>query len=191
MAERHFIPDPASLKDLGEMLQWWKSFKKDKQGPTRSTPPPPEGDRVWGYVVLTPPAGIPALDVTAGTDTGTGTGDEAGWQSCQVWKRDPDSDIHGGLMYAGFDVEVYNIGSVAIPGSIYVHVTRDAFGDWYADVAVGTAGAGGTGEPADACGQRITQGAASIQGYVGSAVQVLGHDADGCWIFLDTSEECA
>lgn len=144
MAEDIYTFDADAVRKIRELWEWYERVGRNLKpntggsggGNDPNAPfPPPDRSPMWGYVVLTPQAGIPALDITAGTDTGTGTGDEPGSVNCQVWKRDL---INGGLTYAGFDIDVYNLGDVAVPGTIYVMAVRDAFGDFYVGLPIQT-----------------------------------------------------
>lgn len=117
-----------------EMVRW---FKRHGAQTPRTYVPQEDWLAPECYLVRTPAAGIPALsDVGTGTGTGTGTSTaqaaddlvEPGSATCQVF-RVSASDL---LVWAGFSITVWNANPFIIPGWLFIKVTRDKFGKWWA-----------------------------------------------------------
>lgn len=132
------------------------------------------------YVVLTPPAGIPALDpyhLTTGTGTHHATDDIPGRADCYIYTiQDADEEPGSGtgtpgnlfnnnlnnLLPVQIKVPVYNLSTTAVPGNSWRPVVRDKFGHWI--VGAVEAGASSGYSPHD-CGTvppTMTNGAGAV-----------------------------
>ena len=80
------------------------------------------------YIAKTPTDGILAL-TNGDTGTGTGSYDEPGSATCDIYCID-ETDVVPDLRDILKDELVYNISETAIEGSIYVLASRDKFGHW-------------------------------------------------------------
>lgn len=96
------------------------------------------------YLALTPDAGIAALDPGA-SETGTGTStasydDAPGHAECRVFRVTGYGTSAVLQPVSGLTKVVYNVSEDDIPGSTWILVTRDKFGQWFALFSSGGAG---------------------------------------------------
>jgi hypothetical protein len=120
----------------------------------RFAQPPPQPEQPWGYVVLTPPGGIPAMweETILGGGTGSGTqgdlspgsgtgsqadqGDRPGFADCQLYQLMDHTPkgrwlSHPRMEPTGYTIRVYNPSFTAIPQGIFLPVLRDPWGYWW------------------------------------------------------------
>jgi hypothetical protein len=184
--------DEAALKEL---LDAYRGRGLNTRGRSPGYPLD-DGSAPEVYVAKTPTGGIPALD-----EPGVGTGTSAegavpGSAECVVYRvlGLPDSPVLYEI--TGVSRVVYNLANAAVGGDRLVHVFRDKWGQWWVaggladdDGCTGTQGTTGTG--ADSCCRTVLGGRpiSAIAGYRSGAVQLLGHDADGCLEWFDV-ESC-
>lgn len=103
------------------------------QPPLEATHPGPRC-----YVALTPAGGIPALNKSGTTGTGTVdyNDDVPGEAECDIYRIDETPGTAGTALLEhipGLTKTVYNIGDTAISGLEWVKVTRTESGAWVAD----------------------------------------------------------
>lgn len=108
------------------------------------------------YVAHVEAGGIPAMAESGGTGTGSPAlhGDVPGSGRCDVYRRLP-----GRMIPVGLSLTVYNYSPAAIPGSQWIPVARDKFGDWVALSQSGSSG-GGSGSGGSFSGAECFQGSA-------------------------------
>ncbi len=82
------------------------------------------------YVVRTPSAGIPALDVGSTTGSGSLEDDTPGSAECDVYRLVQTGGTYD-LKPTGVTRRIYNLDSVAASGNTWTLVARDKFGTWY------------------------------------------------------------
>lgn len=121
-------------EDRQLLKQWLEMMRKQRVNPVnRPHVEEPESQTPDVYIALTPPAGIAANDVTAGTagagTTGGVTGATPGSADCSVYRLDLAT---GDLIYTGFTQKVYNLSTSAIGGNEWVNIARDKWGTWLA-----------------------------------------------------------
>lgn len=117
---------------LRELVREWRG---DRENQDRS-PKYPENDHQAPevYVALTPPGGIPAL-MEPGLGTGTGSGNEANFASCAIYRLLPvDGNLTAFDLHPvfGLNHDVYNLSETAVAGDSWVLAVRDKFGVWWA-----------------------------------------------------------
>ncbi len=87
-------------------------------------PPAPET-----YVALTPAGGIPAITLGVGTGTGSGP-DQVAYADCDIYRvvrLRSFKQLHA----MGITRPVHSLSHEAVPGGIYVLITRDKGGTWW------------------------------------------------------------
>lgn len=81
------------------------------------------------YVARTPSSGISGLDEN---DLGTAIDDAPGFDDCDIWKIDPDTDLMLQYNEPAFTKTIYNISTSAIEGDTWIVVGRTKQGKWVA-----------------------------------------------------------
>ena len=117
MAEREQvpIPSPGLLRDLQEIVRWWRAHGKRVPGVSSD----PHKDSLFTpetHIALTPTGGIPGLSV----ETGTGSPQSLNSAECRVWRVESS----GILTPVGTRQQVFNVTDQTVAGGSYVVVTR-------------------------------------------------------------------
>jgi hypothetical protein len=118
-----------------ELLRLIRQMIQSEQRRSGNTGQRPGGDLQEGwqasdvYVALTPAGGIPALAEGPDTGTGLGEGDKPGGADCRI-HRLLLSGTDRRLYDSGFTRTVYNLSQDDVPGSIWVAIVKDKYGDW-------------------------------------------------------------
>lgn len=101
-----------------------------------SGPPDRVSDAPETYVALTPSTGIPALNRsgTTGTDTPDpdALDDVPGSAQCNVYRCYSVLGVRRLRRVGQLKRTVLNLGPLALAGNVFVLITRDKFGTWYA-----------------------------------------------------------
>lgn len=124
---------PELIAELQEVLSWYRN-KKQRLLPYRELPLP----TTQVYIARTPTAGIPARDPDIGSGSpGSGTGTESAiadvfWATCNCYYIDDTIQSDVDIFKMDFDLPVYNLGKLAIPGRTLIFAVLDATGKWIA-----------------------------------------------------------
>lgn len=140
------------------------------------------------YLARSPSTGIPAL--SAGPGTGTGD-DLPGSAECSIYR--PVGDPVDDVIPMGFSHRVLNFARARVDPNIWIIIARDKPGYWYiigAADGVGLDFGTGTGTHVGGACRESLGGLPldTIPGFVEGAVQLLGHDANGCLRWYDVGQ---
>lgn len=152
------MPGPYMLSEddrawMQKVIQDYVDRLGNPTGRPDTTNEPPQAPET--YIALTPSTGIPAIDQSGTTGTGTvsyALDDVPGSAVCRIYRL-----IRGTFRRVGPTKLVYNLSRSALPGNAWILVTRDKFGTWIIpccpedDTTVDTDAATGTGTGTVGC----------------------------------------
>lgn len=174
MSDKAYFLTESDRKKLSEVVNYVDNLRRNASlRSERGTPS--QAPEV--YVALTPAAGIAAAAVSGVTT------DNPVKASCLIHQILPD-EVNGTtnqMMPVTYSyVDVYNITSTAVPGSIWVLIVKDKYGNWIVAGVPGSGG-GGTATPSNAVqitGALVTPGGTDVSYYPATEQRL---DGTGAW----------
>lgn len=173
MSDKVYFLTESDRRKLAEVVDYVDSMRRNVKLRSQDATPSQAAEV---YVALTPAAGIPAM-VVGGVST-----DNPPKATCAIYQILPDekAGTANRMMPVTYSsVDVYNVTSSAIAGSIWVLAVKDKYGNW---VVAGVAGTGGgASTPSNAVqitGALVTPGGTDVPYYPATEQRL---DGTGAW----------